>query len=317
MSQSMVFSSPPPDDQPAGRPRRQAPAERTYPTGFIPDLRRLRHWPSLRESLWRHPDLVRLTYGELAGLVQTRIGARRCRVLYVGPGLGHIALELARAGHDVTGVDIDQESVALATRAAETDPCRDRRGALSYEVAEFPGAFEGRGPYDRVLFSRVLHHIESPAAALDRAAELLGPGGRVVCVEFAHDRVGPAGARWIARSRMWLSGSGWWPERVATSLEGEAQRVAREWQADHEGEGLNTLRAMLDPLGTRFRLQRPAWHPYLFWELAAEMRVPRDQEGAVARHMHDEEATLIRQRRLRGVLFSTTGRKKKLAQPRR
>jgi SAM-dependent methyltransferase len=281
--------------------------ESRYPRGFVPDLRRLRQWRGLRDSLWRNPDLVRLTYGELARLVQTCIGSEPCSILYVGPGLGHIALELARAGHDVTGVDVDEESVALATRAADSDPFRHERGALSYEVAEFPSGFEGRGPYDRVLFSRVLHHIEDPAAAVKKAAELLGSGGRVVCVEFAHDRLGPAGARWMARSRMWLSRCGWWPERVAGSLEEETERTTRQWRTDHEGEGLKPLEAMLDPLRTRFHMQRPAWHPYLFWDLAAEMRVPVDQEGPVARRMRDEEATLLRQRRLLGVLFSTNG----------
>ncbi|MGH2766311.1 MAG: class I SAM-dependent methyltransferase [Actinomycetota bacterium] len=279
----------------------------TYPRGFLPDLRRLRRWRGLRDSLWRNPDLVRLTYGHLARLIQSRVGSRPRRVLYVGPGLGHIALELARAGHDVTGVDIDQESVALATRAAETDPFRNERGALSYQVAEFPGALKDGGPYDRVLFSRVLHHIEDPEAAVARAAELLGPRGRVVCVDFAHDRLGPAGARWMARSRLSLWRRGWWPERVAGSLTEETERTAREWRDDHESEGLNPLRAMLDPLRTTFRVQRPAWHPYLFWDLAAEMRVPPDREGGVARRMRDQEAALLRQRRLRGVLFSATG----------
>jgi SAM-dependent methyltransferase len=281
----------------------------TYPKEFAPDLRRLRHWPSLRDSLWRNPDLVRLTFGELARFVLTCIGPQPCRVLYVGSGLGHIALELARSGHDVTGLDIDQESVALATRAAKTDPFRSDRGALSYEVADFPSAFGGAGHYDRVLFSRVLHHIEDPAVAVDRAAELLEPGGRVVCVEFAHDRLGPAGVRWMARCRMWLSRSGWWSERVARSLEEETERVARQWRADHEDEGLNPLGAMLGPLRERFDVRRLDWHPYLFWDLAAEMRVPQGHEAAVARRLRDEEAALLRQRRLRGVLFSTLGRK--------
>lgn len=225
-----------------------APVVSAYPKGLVPDLRRLRTWRSLRNSLWRNPDLVRLT-----------------------------------------------------------DPFGDERGALAYEVAEFPDAWGSRAPYDRVLFSRVLHHIVDPAAAVDRAAELIGHGGGVACVEFAHDRLGGAGARWMAQSRMALSRSGWWPERVAGSLEEEAGRVAREWRAEHEGEGLNTLRAMIDPLRAAFRIQRPAWYPYLFWDLAAEMRAPPDQEGALAGRLRDQEAALLRQRRLRGVLFSTTG----------
>ena len=280
-----------------------------YPRGFLPDLRRLRPWPSLQGSLWRSPDLVRLTYGELCRLVQTRIGPQPRRVLYVGPGLGHIALELARAGHDVTGVDLDEESVTLAQRAAAKDPLRHERGALSYESAEFPHGYRDGRPFDCVLFSRVLHHIDHPTAAAARAAELLGPGGHLVCVEFAHDRLGPAGALWMARTRMELSRLGWWPEPVSGSLKEETEKIVREWRAEHEDEGLNPLRAMLDPLRARFHLHRLAWHPYLFWELAAELRALPDKEGAIASRLRDQEAVLLRQRRLRGVLFSTIGRK--------
>jgi SAM-dependent methyltransferase len=264
----------------------------------------------MRGSLWRNPALVRLTYSELAELVKTYVGPKPSRILYVGPGLGHIALELARGGHDVRGVDVEPEAVALATRAAKTDPFRDTRGSLSYEVAEFPTGFRDGGSYDRVLFSRVLHHIEDPTAAVSKAAELLAPGGRVVCVDFAHDRLGVAGARWMARSRMSLSGSGWWPGSVAESLDEETERVARDWRADHADEGLNPFRSMHDAMQARLHLEPLDWHPYLFWDLAVDMRVPAEREAAVARHMRDEEARLLRQRRLDGVLFSTTGRRR-------
>jgi SAM-dependent methyltransferase len=279
----------------------------TYPKGFLPDLRRLRSWRSLRGSLWRNPALVRLTYGELARLAQEAIGPRPRKILYVGPGLGHIALELARAGHDVRGVDIDGESVTLARRAAATDPFRKGRGSIQYEVAEFPGGIHDAGLFDRVLFSRVLHHIDDLGAAVTAAADLLAPGGQIVCIEFAHDRLGPAGSRWTARWRMRLARSGWWPERVAPSLDEETERVAREWRADHEDEGLNPLRAMIDPLRAAFRLRHLTWHPYLFWELAADMRAPAGREEEVAGRMRDDELLLLRERRLRGVLFSTSG----------
>jgi len=281
-----------------------------YPKGFIPDLRRLQPWPTLGDSLWRNPDLVRLTYSELARLVRACVGSQPCRILYIGPGPGHIALELARAGHDVIGVDIDEEAIALAEHTAETDPFREERGPLSYQVAEFPGEFNRRESFDRVLFCRVLHHITDPTVAVAKAAELLGRGGQVVCVDFAHDRLGAAGARWMARSRMWLSRSGWWPGSVAGSLQKETERTAGEWRADHEGEGLNPFMAMIHPLRNEFSLQPPLWHPYLFWDLAADMRAPADQEGAVALRLRGEEAGLLRERRLQGVLFSTTGRRR-------
>jgi 2-polyprenyl-3-methyl-5-hydroxy-6-metoxy-1,4-benzoquinol methylase len=278
-----------------------------YPDGFTPDLRRLQAWPSLIDSLWRNPDLVRLTYSALARLVQTHIGTQPCKILYVGPGLGHIALELARGGHDVTGVDIDPEAVSLARRTAESDPFRERRGSLSYEVAEFPGGVTGEGSYDAVLFSRVLHHIPDPTAAVDKAAGLLTPTGRIACVDFAYDRLGDAEARWIAHTRMRLWESGWWPRTLAHSVEEEADRATRGWRDDHEDEGLNPFQSMLDPLLSRFDLETLLWHPYLFWELATDMRMSADREGAAGLRMREEEADLLRQRRIQGVLFSTTG----------
>lgn len=129
----------------------------------------------------------------------------------------------------------------------------------------------------------------------------------MVCADFAHDRFGTAEARWMARCRTWLSRSGWWPEPLAESLQEEAERISQGWRKDHADEGLNPFKAMLDPLREHFELTNVLWHPYLFWELAMDMRAPSDQEGLVARFMRDEELRLLGQQRLQGVLFSTSG----------
>lgn len=121
-----------------------------YPEEFIADLRRLRPWSDFSASIWRNPDLVRLTYSALAQVVQAAVGSSRRNILYVGSGVGHIALELAHQGHNVIGLDMDDESVALARRAAESDPHRLERGNLSYEVAEFPSGGTTGAPYDAV-----------------------------------------------------------------------------------------------------------------------------------------------------------------------
>jgi len=68
---------------------------------------------------------------------------------------------------------------------------------------------------------------------------------------------------------------------------------------------------MIDPLQELFQLKTIAWHPYLFWDLAADMHCPFDLEGLVARFIRDDELRLLGQGRLRAVLFSTSG------QPRR
>jgi SAM-dependent methyltransferase len=285
-----------------------AAGSRAYPEDFLPDLRRLRRWPSLPDSLWRHPDLVDLTYGELARLVAARIGPRPCRILDVGTGLGYVALELARAGHDVTGLDADAESITLATRAAHGQRIHRQPLQLTYRVDAFPDPMAAHDTYDCVLFCRSLHHIEDPAAALTRAAVLLRPGGRVVCVDVAHDRLGQPGARWLAQQRMSLASNGRWPDPVSASASEETGVVMREWRADHDDEGLHSLNAMIDPLRARFHVGRFTWHPYLFWDLAEAMRVPSNQEAATALQLRDDEVDMLARRLLRGVLFAITGR---------
>ena len=45
------------------------------------------------------------------------------------------------------------------------------------------------GAADTVIIHQVLHYAQNPAAAVAEAARLLGPGGRLLIVDFApHDR---------------------------------------------------------------------------------------------------------------------------------
>jgi hypothetical protein len=90
-------------------------------------------------------------------------------------------------------------------------------------------------------------------------------------------------------------------------LEEEADGISSAWREDHEDEGLQPFRAMFDPLQEHFGLSGIVWRPYLFWDLATDMRAPSDREGLIARFMRDDEERLLGQERLQGVLFSTSG----------
>ena len=136
-----------------------------YPRGFLPDLRQLRPWPSLKDSLWRSPDLVRLTYGELCRIVQTCIGPQPRSVLYVGPGLGHTALELAR-GPGVEVIVVDDGSRDATAEIAGSFPVRvirqprgGKAAALNTGIAAAAGDVIVVLDADTVLDADFLDHM--------------------------------------------------------------------------------------------------------------------------------------------------------------
>jgi 2-polyprenyl-3-methyl-5-hydroxy-6-metoxy-1,4-benzoquinol methylase len=69
----------------------------------------------MKDSLWRQPYLIELTYADNFRLVENSIRGRNLRILEVGCGTGFMSLELARMGHDVVGIDSNQWSDSPGT----------------------------------------------------------------------------------------------------------------------------------------------------------------------------------------------------------
>src|SRR3989442_4528092 len=155
----------------------------------------------MKDSLWRQHYLIELTYADNFRLVEDSIRGRNLKILEVGCGTGFMSLELARMGHDVVGIDSSQKIIRIARRTMETDPYSKTRGCLRYEVADFNKWSDIPGTYDVVLFSRVLHDLPHPKNILFRACRLLKNGGRVVCLEYAYDRIDRRGATWLYQIR--------------------------------------------------------------------------------------------------------------------
>lgn len=110
-------------------------------------------------------DWIRERVGSLAGL----------RVLDVGCGGGILSESMARAGADVTGIDLAEKSLKIAKlHGLESGVKVEYRNVPAEQLAaEQPGTF------DVVTCMEMLEHVPDPASIVRACAELAKPGGWV------------------------------------------------------------------------------------------------------------------------------------------
>jgi 2-polyprenyl-3-methyl-5-hydroxy-6-metoxy-1,4-benzoquinol methylase len=118
----------------------------------------------------------RLRAQRRAQLILEGAGAGRgSRILEIGCGTGMFTEMFARSGADITAVDLSPELLEVARG----------RGLPSSQVRFVEKNFEDSmldGPFDAVIGSSVLHHLDLDKA-WPRIHELLKPGGRLSFAE--------------------------------------------------------------------------------------------------------------------------------------
>jgi 2-polyprenyl-3-methyl-5-hydroxy-6-metoxy-1,4-benzoquinol methylase len=104
-----------------------------------------------------------------------RIGA--ARVLDLGCGNGDLCGQLARAGHDVVGVELDVEGVRIARQAHPKVPF------YNYGVHDDPQLLlqrENDHLFDAVVSTEVIEHLYAPHLLPAYAREVLVPHGHLI-----------------------------------------------------------------------------------------------------------------------------------------
>ncbi|GCB50073.1 methyltransferase domain-containing protein [Streptomyces sp. NL15-2K] len=204
---------------------------------------------------------------------------RRLRVLDVGMGQGTQALRLARAGHQVTGLEQDTKMIAAAREALSAEPegIRERMRIFESDGRD-TGVHFLPGSFDVVLCHGVLMYVEEPDPLLAGLARMLAHGGLLSLLV----RNGDALAMRPGLSGNWASALGafdttaYLPHSRTNSNGGTPIRLGLDVRADR----LETLTATLAGIGAPLQ----AWYGVrVFTDTAADgVEIPADVEALLA-----------------------------------
>ena len=101
----------------------------------------------------------------------TQVGSSNGELYKVGCGQGYLTYALARAGYDITGVDISPQAVALATK---------RYGA-HYHCGDLRALIKARGRRPAcIVATELIEHLTDPVAFVADLVELLAPAGSLI-----------------------------------------------------------------------------------------------------------------------------------------
>jgi 2-polyprenyl-3-methyl-5-hydroxy-6-metoxy-1,4-benzoquinol methylase len=107
------------------------------------------------------------------------------KVLDLGCGNGWLSILLAKSGARVWGIDISDELVKIATRAAESERLSEK--VTFKEMSCENMAFDDES-FDLIIGSSVLHHTEL-SESIKGIKRTLKPGGRAIFMEPLNENI--------------------------------------------------------------------------------------------------------------------------------
>lgn len=231
------------------------------------------------------PSPLALPTEETVRFLERALPPAPATLLEVGCGDGAVAVVLAARGYTVTALD---ESLALGVAAASAPVIWIESNFLFYEGPA------GGARFDSVVFTRSLHHVAPLDRALDRAAALLRPGGRLVAEEFAFDRVTLPTARWWYDLESILVAAGLLtpPDPALAAIRNPLGR----WKQEHAHDPpLPTGHDMLAAVRERFESGPAEEAPYLY-RYAHDRALPGAAAERAVRQLFEVESRLVRER---------------------
>ena len=148
-----------------------------YGTPYWVDLQKAEYLKTPKRYIWCDPKIEAILYGAVKDTLFAALPEQSVRILDVGCGAGWLALELARLGHRVTGIDIAGKRVEIARGTAAREGVVIDYRAIPLEKLEI------QEPFDVIVSYGSLHHFPKVTEAVEKISELLKDDGSFLLLE--------------------------------------------------------------------------------------------------------------------------------------
>jgi SAM-dependent methyltransferase len=232
------------------------------------------------------------------------------KILEIGCGNGFLSLELARDGHNITGLDLSLEILEVAERTSAANAQQSGFGELNYLCTNFETWQAPRSNFDIVIFNRVLHHLTDLEATLAKVKHLLRSNGQIICQDYAYDRFNHQTATWMYQMQRQLFINGLYDENPASSTnDSRAVDVLRKaWHRRGREHHLKGYEEMSLALQNAFYEHFFTWTPYLFVYIGNGIRnTTPTQEQELLTFIKNMEQHMIEQDYMQSVSFRFAG----------
>lgn len=201
-------------------------------------------WFEANAGQWDAIRSLHVAESEVEAAMASALGEGSLGTLVdIGTGTGRMLELFGPRAAQVVGIDRSSEMLRLARAKLADLAHAELRQADLYALPLQDGAA------DTAILHHVLHFAQQPAAAIGEAARVLGPGGRLLIVDFAphereelrtrdaHARLGFSDEQMLG----WFDRAGLAPVQVQT-LEGGALTV-KLWLGRKTGESVEKVKA--------------------------------------------------------------------------